>query len=1086
MRKIYLLFFLSLFFVIGMSSVSADAMHEGTYKIESALKSNMVLTSSGGSDASNVSLNTFSNSNNQKWDLTDLGSGYYKITSKANSSMALDVQGASKSNKANVQIYSSNNTDAQTWILKSIGNGYFYIVSKCNNLYLDVDGAKTADGTNIQMYQGNGTSAQKFKLTEIVDNPEKTIDSGTYVITSKINGDKALNIDNNNINIKEVDSSYLEAFKVEYNDEGYYTIKKYSDNKFVGINNDSKESNVLLLDESDKTKWILKENSDGTYSFVSYFGHYYMDLKGGKTSNGTNVQIYDGNGTDAQKFNLTKVEFEDIEDGIYTISTFTNNEIVLALNNEIALNGGNVELSEKNGNNKEKWHFKNISENIYEIKSAIDDSYVFDISGGNINNGGNVQIYKTNETDAQRFRVIKVDNEAYRFTNVNSKKNVDVQGGKISIGSNVQQYENNNTIAQKFKLEKTTASEYSQDIENGKYIIYSTLNLNKSLRCSSNVFIYDVEGSLKEIFDIEYIDKGYYYIKNGDLAITNTNGKITMEDYKGEDNQKWFFKKVGDNYTFVSKVDGKVLDVPSGNASNNNRLQTYTSNGTKSQQFYLEAVLPNDLETGYYKMSIGSNYLGLDREIAYNGALPNMTSLKTNSTQKWYIKKIRNNTYEIKYALNPNKVLDVKGGGTSDGNIVQMYESNSTDSQRWNVVKLKNGSYKFISNISHKCLTADNNTKIYSNDEDKNQKFILTSTDEVTVGQTVEDGYYVISSALDGNKVLDIKSGSIKSGTNVQLYSYNSSVAQIWKVYYVENGVYYIKSALNPKRALTRVGGNVQSEKFTGNDNQKWYIKHLENNKLSIISVTDSLFVDVSGGRTNDGTNIGVYEGNNTPSQQFKLNGYGKTKNYHGIDISRWQGTIDWNKLSSTDISFVIARAGFGMYSHQKDDLFEEYYSNAKSYDYAVGTYTYSYAQSVEEAKREANETIGWIKGKSFELPVFYDLEDKSQIYLGKNTLTNMAEAFCDIIIKNGYQCGIYANKNWFTNYLDASRLSSKYPIWLAHYTNGYNRTSYNEALSHYGTDYTGSYQFWQFSSVGSLEGIGGDVDLDFGYDIFD
>ena len=911
------------------------------------------------------------------------------------------------------------------------------------------------------------------------------LEDGTYVITSKINGDKALNIDNNNINIKEVDSSYLEAFKVEYNDEGYYTIKKYSDNKFVGINNDSKESNVLLLDESDKTKWILKENSDGTYSFVSYFGHYYMDLKGGKTSNGTNVQIYDGNGTDAQKFNLTKVEFEDIEDGIYTISTFTNNEIVLALNNEIALNGGNVELSEKNGNNKEKWHFKNISENIYEIKSAIDDSYVFDISGGNINNGGNVQIYKTNETDAQRFRVIKVDNEAYRFTNVNSKKNVDVQGGKISIGSNVQQYENNNTIAQKFKLEKTTASEYSQDIENGKYIIYSTLNLNKSLRCSSNVFIYDVEGSLKEIFDIEYIDKGYYYIKNGDLAITNTNGKITMEDYKGEDNQKWFFKKVGDNYTFVSKVDGKVLDVPSGNASNNNRLQTYTSNGTKSQQFYLEAVLPNDLETGYYKMSIGSNYLGLDREIAYNGALPNMTSLKTNSTQKWYIKKIRNNTYEIKYALNPNKVLDVKGGGTSDGNIVQMYESNSTDSQRWNVVKLKNGSYKFISNISHKCLTADNNTKIYSNDEDKNQKFILTSTDEVTVGQTVEDGYYVISSALDGNKTIDVSGANIASGTNVQLYSSNNTLAQIWKIKYIGDGLYYIISALNPKRAFTNINNNIVISKKINSENQKWYIDVLEGDKITIIS-NDGMNVDVSGGKTNDGTNIWLYQNNGTQAQQFILNPYSGKKTYRGIDISKWQGNIDWNKLIKEKPGFIIMRIGRGIKDLGKDVKFESYYSSASYYDIPIGVYIYGFADNLNDAKDEANYVLDWLDNKKLDLPVFYDMEYTGQLYLGKEVLTKIAETFCGQIISNNYQCGLYANIYWLNNFIDGKSLSEKYPIWLAHWTGANN---YEDALlDKYHSYYNLSpYQYWQFTDKGTYGGITENtVDLDFGYDIFD
>ena len=112
----------------------------------------------------------------------------------------------------------------------------------------------------------------------------------------------------------------------------------------------------------------------------------------------------------------------------------------------------------------------------------------------------------------------------------------------------------------------------------------------------------------------------------------------------------------------------------------------------------------------------------------------------------------------------------------------------------------------------------------------------------------------------------------MSNGTNVWLYSLNSTLAQIWKFNYINNGQYEIISSMNPKRALTNYNNNIQINKYTGADNQRWYVKMLDDNKVSIISASDGKFVDVSGGNTSNGTNIGVYSGNNTNSQKFILN----------------------------------------------------------------------------------------------------------------------------------------------------------------------------------------------------------------------
>ena len=184
----------------------------------------------------------------------------------------------------------------------------------------------------------------------------------------------------------------------------------------------------------------------------------------------------------------------------------------------------------------------------------------------------------------------------------------------------------------------------------------------------------------------------------------------------------------------------------------------------------------------------------------------------------------------------------------------------------------------------------------------------------------------------------------------------------------------------------------------------------------------------------------------------------------------------------SENPDFIIMRVGTGRNEYEKDSKFDEYYSSANYYDIPIGAYTYSFAKNIEEAKKEANLTLKWLDGKRLDLPIFYDIENISQTILGKEVLTKIAETFCLKIMENGYHCGIYANKYFLKDYL-----SSKYPIWLAHW-NGTN--NYNDALHdlNFRTDYSLTpYKYWQFSSLGTYRGITANtVDLDIGYDIFD
>lgn len=183
------------------------------------------------------------------------------------------------------------------------------------------------------------------------------------------------------------------------------------------------------------------------------------------------------------------------------------------------------------------------------------------------------------------------------------------------------------------------------------------------------------------------------------------------------------------------------------------------------------------------------------------------------------------------------------------------------------------------------------------------------------------------------------------------------------------------------------------------------------------------------------------------------------TKN--GIDVSEWQGDIDWNKV---DADFVIIRAGYGREMSQKDKKFERNYSGAKSAGIPCGAYWYSYATSEEEAWKEAAVCIEILKGKQFEYPVYFDVEEQKVFALGREKVSAIINAFLLELEKAGYYAGLYMSSHFLTNYT-TDYIRKRFTIWVAHY--GVSKP-----------DYSGDYGMWQ-SGKGKVSGISGDTDVD-------
>lgn len=136
-----------------------------------------------------------------------------------------------------------------------------------------------------------------------------------------------------------------------------------------------------------------------------------------------------------------------------------------------------------------------------------------------------------------------------------------------------------------------------------------------------------------------------------------------------------------------------------------------------------------------------------------------------------------------------------------------------------------------------------------------------------------------------------------------------------------------------------------------------------------------------------------------------------------GIDVSVHNGSIDWQKVKNAGIQFAILRAGYGREMSQKDARFEENYRNAKATGIPVGAYWYSYAMSEDEARLEADVFLSVIKGKQFEMPVYFDLEEKKQFDLGKEKVSAIMRAFLERVESAGYFTGLYGSASSLTTH---------------------------------------------------------------------
>ena len=468
---------------------------------------------------------------------------------------------------------------------------------------------------------------------------------------------------------------------------------------------------------------IKDEMSNGTYEIVSSLNsNKVFDIKDGSKASGAHAQIYSWNGTQAQRFEIHKNQ-----NGYYTIKNVGSNLYVGISTNWNTMGNYNSLIQGVNASSKAaQFIFTRNNKGQWIISSAWDSRYVFDLNGAKLDNGNKVQIYTGNGSSAQAWKLLKVSN---------SREEIDDLAQK-----------NKNTLA------------------DGTYTINSTLNTS---------YVLDVNGGSKANF--------------GNIQLYQSNNTMA---------QGWKVSHDSKGYvTFINVGSGKALDVKDGSTKNGQNISQYTSNNTYAQKWIVVQ------EGNGFKIvsALNTSYV-LDLNSALVKNYQNIQVYKSNDTsaQRWNFSKfesprqkldsmakeynadITEATYVISNYVNPNYVLDIKDGSKANRGNLQIYKSNNTNAQKWQLKKDSVGYITFINVGSNKALDVSNatvrngsNIWQYESNGTYAQKWIAKKN---------TDGSLTFVSALDANYVLDINAGKVINWQNIQLYKSNGTDAQKFKL----------------------------------------------------------------------------------------------------------------------------------------------------------------------------------------------------------------------------------------------------------------------------------------------------------------
>ena len=528
---------------------------------------------------------------------------YYIIRANAQG-RAIDVSGASGRDGANIQLYQTNDTKAQLWRISYDKQGRYTIENAGSGKALDAAGGRMANGTNIWQYRKNGTAAQQW---------------------------------------------YIESVK------GGFSIVSAKNRSFV------------------------------------------VDCAGGKTGNGTNIQLYLSNGTAAQKFLFVnanpKVRSErTVPDGIYTIGSKVGANKMVDVSGASTSNQANVQLYQGNGTAAQRWKVAYGKDGYYTVE-CLCSGLVLDVAGAKKTPGGNVWQYKSNGTKAQKWAISKNSDGTYSLVSACNGLALSVAGGKNANGANIQTAMKGGATAQKFMLTQV------QPLDNGVYTFYTKLGSSnlamgvkgESVGSGAQMQIQAGGGAVGQRFYVRNEGKGLFSLQSlaSGQYVTDENGKM-LQRPRGKsgalaNQQLWRVGVKSGGVVFTNAGTGRAIAVSGGKAANGAALIAERSTGSAAQTFRTErhSLL---VDPGNYTLYTRAGNLCLDVSGGSwaSGANAQIYTPNNTNAQKFTFVNAGSGYYWICMALSGTRLTAGAPARNGVANV-SLQKAQSGDAQLWKV-----------------------------------------------------------------------------------------------------------------------------------------------------------------------------------------------------------------------------------------------------------------------------------------------------------------------------------------------------------------------------------------------------------------
>ena len=775
-----------------------------------------------------------------------------------------------------------------------------------------------------------------------INKAPNSVSDGQYLFKSELDGMGVLQVGSNGsaseTSLKICSSTMGEEQKFVLERDsgsGYVRIKNMQSSRYLGlVGSSGRYSQAVVQKEysvDDKTLlWQIAESGGALVVKPAINTDYCLDVTGGSFYEGVSVCLYKVNGGANQRFSLVSTAAPEVEggrtvdDGVYSVSLGSDGSVALGVSGSATGDGGNVQATASAGLASQKFRFTLKEDGFYEVRN-LNSGKVLDVDHGNIVPGTNILQWSDYASDNQRWAVQRCEG-GYRLV---CKANglALTLGASAGPGSNAFASSVADGQGQVFSLEPAALERVVSD---GEYVVSSQVDpmqvfdiAGASTANCARLEVYESHMADNQIFRFERDDDTGFYkvtcvgsgkVLDNDNRNVSNGAAVLQYDSTGALNQRWIVQREGSGLSIRSAIDPSYcIDLAGGGASNCTKAEMYRYNGGANQRFSLVStnIAPvSESEDfgfeGWYEISpVADSSLCVDifNASSDNGAKSLLYNKNSNLNQLFKL-EYQNGFYRL-ISASSGKALELKDGSVIPGVPAQQKTISDSMSQKWNITKNQDGSYSFVCAANGLMLgSAEVGSDVALSGRDggagENTSFCLTKRTDL-----LKEGIFKIAYGKDQGKVVDIDNASRADGANALIYGSNSNLNQKWKVKLVSGmeNTYTFESLCSGKY-LSVSGGNVVQSSFSdGSREQMWTPVDIDAGAVVLQNVATGKVLDVEGGSGSNGTNVQVYERNDSSAQKFVFEPTElvKTATYVFHSGANYGQVIDLNNASTQD-----------------------------------------------------------------------------------------------------------------------------------------------------------------------------------------